>query len=89
MLDAGGNTSRNTQTAETGSPSLPRSKYPGYVGWAMVLAVGVSFAAFAIRTVIDVRHEEECRANLHRIAVALQNWASASACKCQAGHSPC
>lgn len=64
----------NASSVETNSPSSPRSKYLPYLGWAIALAAGVSFTAFAVRIVIEVRHDEECEANLKRIGVALQNY---------------
>ena len=61
----------NTPSAETNSPSPPRTNYMAYVGWVIAIAGGVSFVAFAYRTVIDVKHDEECQANLKRIGAAL------------------
>lgn len=62
----------NTPSAETNSPA-PRTKYKKYVGWVMAIGVCATVAAVVYRVVVDVRHEEECRANLNRIGVALQN----------------
>jgi len=60
----------NTPSAETGSPRSPRGKVWSYVGWVIALAA----AAFVVRIVLDARHDEECRANLKRIGVALQHY---------------
>lgn len=64
----------NTPSGPTNSPAPPRTKYKKYVGWVMAIAVCATGAAVAYRVVVDVRHEEECRANLERIGVALQDY---------------
>ena len=60
----------NAPSAETNSPPSPRSRYLAYVGWVIALAAAV----FVVRILLDVKHDEECRANLKRIGVALQHY---------------
>lgn len=64
----------NPPSAETNTPSSPWTKYMAYAGWVIALALGSTLAIFVYRTVIDAKHDEECRANLTRIGVALQQY---------------
>src|SRR5210317_613550 len=65
----------NPPTAETCPPaSLWTSmctKYMKYIGWGIAIVVCVTLASVLHRAMVNGQHEDECKANLRRIGVAL------------------